>query len=141
MIDMGTTGEQPLGYLLHRVAAALRAEVAATVLEPMGLSFPEYICMRMLSHAPGKSNAELARDAGVSPQAMNMVLRALQDRELVARPAVVASGRSLPAELTGRGTVLLKRIDPGIRQAEQRVLGRLGEPDRREFRRLLAMLA
>jgi hypothetical protein len=41
-----------VGYLLHRLAAALRAEVTATVLEPLNLAFPQYICMRMLSHSP-----------------------------------------------------------------------------------------
>ena len=38
--------EQPLGYLLYRVANALRSEVTATVLEPLGRAFPQYICMR-----------------------------------------------------------------------------------------------
>ena len=80
--------------------------------------------MRILSHLPGRSNAELARDVNVSPQAMNMVLRGLQDRGLVNRPASVASGRSLPAELTREGKALLKRTDPGIRAAEQRTLRR-----------------
>ncbi len=69
--------DAPLGYLLYRVHNALRAEVTATVLEPLGLAFPQYICMRILSRFPGRSNAELARDTNVSPQAMNMVLRGL----------------------------------------------------------------
>ena len=54
--------DQPLGYLLYRVANALRSEVTATVLEPLGLAFPQYICMRILSRFPDRSNAELARD-------------------------------------------------------------------------------
>jgi DNA-binding MarR family transcriptional regulator len=74
--------DQPLGYLLNRVAAALRAEVVTKVLEPLDLAFPQYICLRMLSHSPGLSNAELARGANVSRQAMNLVLRGLQERGL-----------------------------------------------------------
>jgi DNA-binding MarR family transcriptional regulator len=140
MLDMTEREGQPLGYLLHRVAAALRAEVTTTVLEPLGLSFPQYICMRMLSHSPGRSNAELARDVIVSPQAMNMVVRGLQDRGLVARPATVPSGRSLPAELTREGTALLQGIDAGVQAAERKVLAPLSEQDRRQFRRLLADL-
>jgi DNA-binding MarR family transcriptional regulator len=135
------SGEQPLGYLLHRVAAALRSEVTASVLDPLGLAFAEYICLRLVSHAPGKSSAELAREANVSPQAMNMVLRALQERGLVTRPAAVASGRSLPAELTRQGTELLDRTDSGIRAAEQRLLAGLTEQDQRALRRILAELA
>lgn len=135
------SGEQPLGYLLHRVAMALRSEVTASVLDPLGLAFAEYICLRMVSHAPGQSNAELARDANVSPQAMNMVLRALQERGLVTRPAAVSSGRSLPAELTRQGSEILDRTDSGIRAAEQRLLAGLTEQDQRALRRILAELA
>ena len=135
------SGDQPLGYLLHRVAAALRTEVTASVLDPLGLAFAEYICLRLVSHAPGKSSAELAREANVSPQAMNMVLRALQERGLVTRPAAVSSGRSLPAELTRQGIDMLARTDSGIRAAEQRLLAGLTEQDQRALRRILAELA
>lgn len=141
MIDMTDQQGQPLGYLLSRVASALRSELTAAVLEPLGLTFPQYICMRILSHSPGRSNADLARDVNVSPQAMNMVVRGLQERGLVDRPATVSTGRSLPAELTRDGTALLSRIDAGVREAERKVLAPLGEQDRREFRRLLAALS
>ncbi|WP_328456616.1 MarR family winged helix-turn-helix transcriptional regulator [Amycolatopsis sp. NBC_00438] len=133
---METSRDEPLGYLLHRVTAALRAEVAATVLEPAELAAPEYLCLRMLSQSP-KSNAELAREAQVSPQAMNKVVLALQDRGLVTRPATVSSGRSLPATLTREGVTVLARLDPEVAEAEDRVLAELDEHDRRELRRLL----
>jgi DNA-binding MarR family transcriptional regulator len=135
---MSGAHDEPLGYLLHRVASALRAEVTTTALEPVGLSFPQYICMRILSKYPERSNAELARDTGVSPQAMNMVLRSLEDREWVTRPASVESGRSLPAKLTRAGVELLARTDTGVRAAEQRLMAGLSAEQRREFRRILA---
>lgn len=140
MLDMTESAGQWLGYHLSRLTTALRSEVTTTALEPLGLSFPQYLCMRLLSHSPGRSNAELARDVNVSPQAMNMVLRGLQERGLVGRPATVAAGRSLPAELTRDGTALLHRIDAGVREAERRVLAPLSEQDQHEFRRLLAEL-
>jgi len=68
------------------------------------------------------------------------VLRGLQDRGLVTRPATVAAGRSLPAELTKDGVALLVDVDPGVRDAERKVLAPLSEQDRRHFRRLLAEL-
>ena len=136
MVDMETFRDEPLGYLLHRVTAALRAEVATTVLEPSELAAPEYLCLRMLSQSP-KSNAQLAREAQVSPQAMNKVVLALQDRGLVTRPATVSSGRSLPATLTREGVTMLARLDPEVAEAENRVLAELDEHDRRELRRLL----
>lgn len=137
---MSGSDDQPLGYLLHRLATSLRGDVTAMVLEPLNLTFPQYICMRMLSRYPGRSNAELARDVMVSPQAMNMVVRGLQERGLVTRPAEVPSGRSRPAELTRDGAAILRRTDDGIREAEQRVLASLSERDRRELRRILSQL-
>ena len=137
---MSAGHDEPLGYLLYRVASALRAEVTATALDPVDLSFPQYICMRILSKFPERSNAELARDTGVSPQAMNMVVRSLEERELVTRPTSVASGRSLPAKLTRAGVDLLARTDDGVRAAEQRLMVGLSAEQRREFRRILAAL-
>ena len=139
MVDM-PDGDKPLGYLLQRVTTRLRTEVTDAVLAPLGLTFPEYICMRMLSHAPGRSNAELARDVNVSPQAMNTVVRGLQDRNLITRPASVPSGRSLPIELTRAGTALLARTDTGVREAERKTLAPLSDADQRTLRRLLADL-
>jgi DNA-binding MarR family transcriptional regulator len=129
--------DPPLGYLLYRAHNALRSEVTSTVLEPLGLAFPQYICMRILSHFPDRSNAELARDTNVSPQAMNMVLRGLVERGLVTRPATVASGRTLPAQLTGEGRELLKQTDVGVRAAESRVMADLTGEQRREFKDIL----
>jgi DNA-binding MarR family transcriptional regulator len=131
----------PMGLLLHRINTRLRIEVTTTVLDPLGLAFPEYICMRILSHNPGRSNADLARDVNVSPQAMNMVLRELQKRGLVSRPASVASGRSLPAELTRAGVDLLDRTTAGIRAAEDRLMAGMTTDDQNDFRRMLAVVA
>jgi DNA-binding MarR family transcriptional regulator len=141
MLDMSEFLEdQPLGYLLSRVASALRSEVTATVLDPMNLAFPQYLCLRVLSKYPGRSNAELARDMNVSPQAMNMVLRALEERGLVTRPATVSSGRSLPAQLTREGAELLKRTDSGVRTAERKLMANLSAEQRREFKQILVAL-
>ncbi|HET7740915.1 MAG TPA: MarR family transcriptional regulator [Mycobacterium sp.] len=131
---------RPLGFLLHRVIAHLRAEVTQNALEPLGLTFTQYLCMRLLSQTPGHSNADLARNLFVSPQAMNMTVRGLQERGLVTRPATVASGRSLPAELTREGVALLARTDAGVREAEERVLRPLSAQDQRHLRRILAEL-
>lgn len=132
--------DQPLGYLLYRAHNALRAEVTTTVLDPLGLAFPQYICMRILSRFPDRSNAELARDTNVSPQAMNMVLRGLEERGLVTRPANVSSGRSLPASLTRDGEELLDKTDAGIREAERRVMANVSSSQREDFKKILAAI-
>jgi DNA-binding MarR family transcriptional regulator len=141
MVDMTESFEdQPLGYLLSRVMFALKADVTATVLDPLEVAFPEYLCMRALSKYPGQSNADLSRAQNVSPQAMNMVLRGLEERRLVVRPASMSSGRSLPAQLTREGAELLKRTDAGVRAAERRLMANLTDDEQNEFKRILAAL-
>jgi DNA-binding MarR family transcriptional regulator len=140
MVDMGTTENAPLGYLLHQVMSTLRPEVAAA-LSPLSLTLPEFVCMRMLSMSPGLSSAELARLGNVSPQAMNTVLHRLVNAQKVTRPASVASGRALPASLTGEGRTLLKRAESAVREADARVLAKLSASEQCEFKRMLETLA
>jgi DNA-binding MarR family transcriptional regulator len=141
MLDMDEPLEdQPLGYLLSRVMFSLKADVTKSVLDPLEVAFPEYLCMRVLSKFPGQSNADLARALNVSPQAMNMVLRSLEERGLVTRPPSVSSGRSLPAALTREGEELLKRTDTGVRAAERRLMTGLTSDERKAFKRILMAL-
>jgi DNA-binding MarR family transcriptional regulator len=132
--------EQPLGLLLHRAQSALRTEVTATALKSMGLTFREYICMRILRRSPGKSNAELARDLNVSPQATIVVVRSLQHRALLTRPRSASSGRVLPARLTSQGINILKRTESEVRATEDRILTKLTRDEQRSLRRLLNAL-
>ena len=136
---MGDNDDAPLGYLLYRVASVLRPEVSA-VLRPLGLTLPEFVCLRILSLYPGLSSAELSRHTNVTPQAMNTVLRKLEDIGAVERPASVPSGRALPAKLTGPGRALLKRAEGAVRTADARILGKLDEAQQREFKRMLDLL-
>ena len=139
IIDMGRTEDAPLGYLLHQAMTALRPEVAAA-LSPLGLTLPEFVCMRMLSMSPGASSAELARLGNVSPQAMNTVLHRLENAQVVTRPASVASGRALPASFTADGRTLLKRAEIAVREADARVMAKLSAAEQREFKRMLETL-
>ncbi|MCV7049105.1 MarR family transcriptional regulator [Mycobacterium heidelbergense] len=131
--------DAPLGYLLYRVGAVLRPEVSA-VLNPLGLTLPEFVCLRILSMSPGLSSAELSRHVGVTPQAMNTVLRKLEDVGAVERPTSVSSGRALPATLTGQGRALLKRAEGAVRTADGRILSKLTAAQQREFKRTLDRL-
>ncbi len=131
--------DAPLGYLLYRVAAVLRPEVSA-VLGPIGLTLPEFVCLRLLSLSPGLSSAELSRHVSVTPQAMNTVLRKLEDLGAVARPETVSSGRALPATLTPHGCELLKRAESAVHEADANILGKLTPSQQRKFKRLLEKL-
>ena len=129
--------DAPIGYFLTRAVLTLRTHVSAK-LRPLGLTLPQYVCMQMLHHTPGMSNAELARGSFVTRQAMNTVLHDLEKADLVARPATAASGRTLPARLTERGEALLEEALPEVWAAEDEILGTLSAEERHELKRLLS---
>jgi len=94
--------ENAVGYVLKQAAVALRSAMDAA-LRPLHLTVPQYSCLELLGQRPGLSNAELARGVFVSRQSMNLVLRGLEVRGLVTRPATAPHGRELPTELTPAG--------------------------------------
>ena len=139
MFDVDRPEDQPLGLLLHMARGVLQP-AASEVLRPLGLTLPEFIFLRMLLEWPGASNADLAREANVSPQAVHKVLRRLEDAGAVERPASAPSGRALPAQLTRKGRSLLTRAMAAMPAAEDEVLSGLTQAERRQLKRLLGVV-
>lgn len=136
MWDMTESDDKPLGYLLYRVVSRLRPEVTAE-LQPLGLSLPQVACMRMLSENPGLTNAELARVNSVSAQAMNRLLRSLQELGAVARPTATPANQRMPAQLTKSGKALLERATTAAQEADQRILAHLTPAEQLQLKQLL----
>lgn len=136
MIDIDRPEDQPLGMLIHLVRGMLQP-AASEVLRPLGLTLTEFIFLRMLLEWPGASNADLAREAMVSPQAVHKVLRGLEEAGAVERPASAPSGRALPARLTRNGRSLLTRAIAAVQVTEDEVLSGLTQAERRQLKRLL----
>ncbi len=126
-----------VGYQLKRVQAVLRAAMDAALREH-DLTTPQYICLELLDLRPGLSNADLARDAFVTRQSMNVVLRNLHGAGLVTRPATAPHGRALPLRLTEEGAARLKAARAGMLAVERRLTAHL---DARETEVLLAQLS
>ena len=125
---------------LHRLFTTLRTQVSAA-LAPLNVHFSHYVCMHMLSSAPDQSNADLARVAGVTPQAMNAVVRRMQCGGLIDRPDSVSSGRARPASLTAYGRTTLERADASVRAVEEQVLSVLTDDQRNGLHAALRALA
>jgi DNA-binding MarR family transcriptional regulator len=136
MVGMSEFEDQPLGFLVRRLMARLRPE-AVTALRPLGIGFPEFVCLRILEMYPGRTSAELARNTHVTAQAMNQVLQGLEDMGAVTRPETAPSGRALPAQLTRKGRALLKRAEAAADAAEGQILAHLSAAERRQLKRLL----
>jgi len=129
--------ENAVGYVLKQTAVALR-NAMDVALRPLQLTVTQYACLELLGQRPGLSNAELARGAFITRQSMNVVLRDLEERGFVSRPATAPHGRELPAELTPEGreqldaasaavaavqTTMCAGLSPARRQALLEALG------------------
>jgi DNA-binding MarR family transcriptional regulator len=72
---------------------------------------------------------------------MNLVLRGLQERDLVTRPEVAPQGRALPTRLTPRGREALNAANTVARAVEKRMILAVPEKRRVRFRADLAACA
>ncbi|MFS0704986.1 MarR family winged helix-turn-helix transcriptional regulator [Cellulomonas sp. 179-A 9B4 NHS] len=121
MVDRTVHLDSSVGYALKQAAAALRAAMDAA-LRPLDLTVPQYACLELLGQRPGLSTAELARGAFVTRQSMHGVLRGLEERGLLDRPASAPHGRALPTALTPAGADLLARASRAVAAVETRML-------------------
>ena len=126
-----------LGYQLKHVQAALRARMDEA-LRPLGLSAPQYLCLELLSRAPGASTSDLAREAFVTRQTMSTLLRTLVDRGLARRAAQASSGRALPVQLTPEGRSLLKEASKVTEEIERVMVAPLSETQLRTVREAMS---
>jgi DNA-binding MarR family transcriptional regulator len=116
--------ENAVGYVLKQAAVALR-NAMDLALRTLHLTVPQYACLELLGQRPGLSNAELARGAFVTRQSMNVVLRGLEERGLVTRPAAAPSGRELPTTLTQAGRDHLHAASAAVSGVERKMCANL----------------
>ena len=132
----GTDREPRLSYVIARLDRLVRSRLGAA-LEPFGLSVPQYTVLSVLGRGGGLSNAQLARRAYVTPQAMHQLLRGLEDRHLVERDAPGGGAQVRPAVLTASGSALLRRCDSVVDDLEDELFGRRDPTERVTLRSLL----
>lgn len=113
-----------VGYLVYRVERRLRARLDDALREH-GVSTPEYVTLSLLRERDGLSCAQLARWALVTPQAMNLVISALERRRLVRRRPDPKHKRVLRASVTAKGLEVLARCDRSTDVIEADMLGDL----------------
>jgi DNA-binding MarR family transcriptional regulator len=111
-----------VGYLVYRVERRLRARLDEE-LRLHGVSTPEYVTLSLLRERDGLSCAQLARWALVTPQAMNLVISALERRQLVLRRSDPKHRRVLRASVTTKGLDVLARCDHSVDRIEADMLG------------------
>lgn len=121
--------EDSVGYALKRAVTALRAAMDAE-LRAHRLSVPQYACLELLAYRPGSSNAELARGAFVSRQAMHQLLGGLRTAELVNGEG---QGRSERFAVTPAGARRLAGASQAVAAIQERMLTPLSAPQRKRL--------
>ena len=129
--------DQSVGYALKRAQHALHSTMDGE-LRDYGLSVSQYACLEILASRPRISNADLARDAFVSRQAMHQLLAGLRATGLV---SAVGQGRSQRYALTAEGRTRLRTASSTVAVIEQRMIATLSAAEREQLRRQLSMCA
>jgi DNA-binding MarR family transcriptional regulator len=129
--------DQSVGYALKRAQHALHSTMDAE-LRDYGLSVSQYACLEILAARPRISNADLARDAFVSRQAMHQLLAGLQATGLV---TAIGQGRSQRYALTAEGHTRLSTASSTVAAIEQRMLATLSRAEREQLHRQLSTCA
>ncbi len=113
-----------VSYLVFRLERRIRAQLDET-LARHGVTTTEYLVLSELRLRDGPSSAELARIAFVTPQAMNLVIRDLEQRELIRREPHPDGGRILRSRLTRKGLAVVRRCDETVDRIEDVMLAGL----------------
>lgn len=110
-----------IGMVLKRAEQVLlQAKTAA--LRPVGLTLPQYVALAELDRQPGITGASLARASLVSPQAMMVVLKLLEDQGLISRAPHPRHPSVLELHMTDAGREALGTARERVEPVERRLV-------------------
>jgi DNA-binding MarR family transcriptional regulator len=126
--------EPRISYVIARLERAVRAGINERV-RPHGLTTLQYTTLSVLgSRGRPLSNAQLARRAYMTPQAMIEVLNALERKGLIRRDPHPNHRRVYPASVTQEGRRVLAGCDVAVEAMEEEMLAELTPGEREHFK-------
>ena len=128
--------EPRLSYVIARLERAVRQAINERV-RPFGLTALQYTTLSVLGFREGLSNAQLARRAYMTPQAMSEVIEALERKGLIERSPHPNHRRVLPAALTDEGRRVLAACTEEVGAFEAAMTATLSDEEREQFGRTL----
>ena len=126
---------QRSSYRVKRLFQTLRARVDE-VLDPLGLSMPQYGAITVLEAEGLLSNAALARLNFVTPQTMMRIVGSLEGGGLIERDASGA-GRSIRFKLSEKGHLRLEEAHSLVIKIEQEMMRELAPDEAALFHQCL----
>jgi DNA-binding MarR family transcriptional regulator len=108
------------------LAVASRSVIALyrPVLEPLGLTHPQYLVMLALWERSPRTVADIGDTLFLEPATLSPLLKRLESAGLVTRARSAEDGRALSVELTEKGAALRAQAE----QVPAKIVDRLGVP-------------
>jgi DNA-binding MarR family transcriptional regulator len=128
--------DESLGKLLKRSELTLLRAKSAAV-KTVGLTLSQYVALAELAQRPGLTGAELARACLVSPQAMMVVLKAMEEQGLILRTPHPLHQSVLEIHLTSVGREALSAAGKHAEPIERRITKALSKQELETLRALL----
>jgi len=123
-------GAPRISYVIARLERAIRKAINERA-KPYGLTTLQYTTLSVLGRQGRPlSNAQLARRAYMTPQAMSEVIEALESKGLIERTRHPNHPRIYPAVLTPEGARVLALCDTAVDAFEEAMLRDLDDDQR-----------
>jgi DNA-binding MarR family transcriptional regulator len=114
-------GSTRIGMVLRRAEQVL-LQAKSAALRPVGLTLAQLVALAELDRQPGITAAALARATLVTPQAMMVVLKTLEDQGLIRRAPHERHANVLELHMTDAGREALAAGRDKIAPVERRLL-------------------
>jgi DNA-binding MarR family transcriptional regulator len=129
-----------LGFLLSWNGQRIARKFAQS-LEPLGLRPPHFGIMRLLAHAPGRTQQELVEGSQVDPSSMVKIIDELEEMGIAERRLNPDDRRKRAVYLTAAGRRKLERAQKVAEGVADEVFGPLSADERDTLQELLRMVA
>jgi DNA-binding MarR family transcriptional regulator len=132
------SAEEPrLGMLVKRAEQAM-IRTKSAVLKSVGLTPAQYVALVELEQQPGITAASLARACLVTPQAMMILLKTMDQQGLITRSAHPRHPNVLELHMTDVGFEALRDARERVGPIEERVFGAFSAKEQAAFREFLS---
>jgi DNA-binding MarR family transcriptional regulator len=118
--EIGKSAEERCEYLLLDnqlcfalyTASRLMTQAYQPLLEPLGLTYPQYIALLVLWEKDGITVSELGKRLSLDSGTLSPLLKKLEQRDLLTRERKAEDERSVVLRLTAQGRELKRRAKP-----------------------------
>jgi DNA-binding MarR family transcriptional regulator len=126
-------------YLIYQLSFLIGHDLDR-VLRPVGLTRAQLGALSHLAREGDMSAADLARRSYVTAQSMGAALAQLAEQGLVVRRTRKDNARVIETSITDKGRHLYRQVRERLRDAENRLLVNLDEPDVERLVTLLRLI-